>query len=1217
MMTTAVVGSATFTVTVANKNPVVSAPNGNQSISEGDTVSFSNLATFTDAGFDNPANPNPAVPPNITDPLHESFTYDVNWGDGTGAVTGASVADINGGPGTPSSGTIGGSHTYADDGTYTVTVTVHDDNGGVGSASFNVTVANKNPVVATPNGNQSILEGNSVSFADLATFTDAGFDNPANPNPAVPPNITDPLHESFTYDINWGDGRDAVTGASVADINGGPGTPSSGTIAGSHTYADDGTYTVTVTVHDDNGGVGTASFTVTVANQNPVVTVPHGNQSISEGGTVSFNDLATFTDPGFDNPLNPNPASPPQINDPLHESFTYDINWGDGRDAITGASVADTNGGPGTPSTGAISASHTYADDGDYTVTVTVHDDNGGSSSASFSVHVDNVNPVVATPNGDQSILEGTAVNFSNLATFTDAGFDNPANPNAAVPPNITDPLHESFTYDIDWGDGRDAITGASIADTNGSPGVPSSGTIAGSHTYADDGTYKVTITVHDDNGGVGTSSFLVKVTNQNPVVMAPNGNQSILEGDTVSFTNLATFTDAGFDNPNNNNPFLPPAVGDPKAETFTYDVNWGDGRDAVTGASIADTNGSPGVPSSGTIAGSHTYADNGDYTVTVTVHDDNGGVGVTTFKVHVDNVEPTLTGTTGLQVNEGSSFTLNGLGVGVTDPGFDNPLNTQDPSNGGQVAETLSAMSINWGDGTATEPLSLAEFQAQPFMGPTTATFPGASHTYADNGTYTVSVTIKDDDMTSFVTRTFTIQVNNVVPTLTTVSDQPGMNQTLHESDNLPIINLGTITDPGFNNPQNPLSPPNGSTEVFRYFVDWGDGTTASTGDATIDNIGSVGIPTAASFDGSHVYADDGTYTVHVRVADDDMTAYTNAAAFANGTNGVDYVERTFTVTVTNVNPAFIPVDATHPFSGTDVNIKGDTTIHGSYHDPGFDNLNNQNQPLPGQTNITDINHESFTRVIDWGDGTVDAIHDYAAGHIGNNPIVITVTGPGVNQTLNVNNFGADSTAVLRLVSHQDVTQVGGQLYTFKIDWGNGTIQEFQLSLKSPTFPTTEAETLGHPTQPPQHAEASDNDGGRRHAHQWRRQYRYGWFVRHCAQLHRSARSAARVGPDSDLGHDYRRQQRAGNGKHRSEESGHHIDQYSDRYHATGAAARFCPPATAAGAARSKYQRGPEPGNDNGAGDAERIDGDLRPVLGAGRYFAGRQGNGALSAAG
>jgi len=40
--------------------------------------------------------------------------------------------------------------------------------------------------------------------------------------------------------VDWGDGRDALSGVSIADINGGPGTPSSGTIAGSHTYADDG-----------------------------------------------------------------------------------------------------------------------------------------------------------------------------------------------------------------------------------------------------------------------------------------------------------------------------------------------------------------------------------------------------------------------------------------------------------------------------------------------------------------------------------------------------------------------------------------------------------------------------------------------------------------------------------------------------------------------------------------------------------------------------------------------------------------------------------------------------------------------------------------------------------------------------------------------------------------------------------------------------------------
>ena len=52
--------------------------------------------------------------------------------------------------------------------------------------------------------------------------------------------------------------------------------------------------------------------------------------------------------------------------------------------------------------------------------------------------------------------------------------------------PDIADPKHESFTYDVDWGDGRDAITGL-VADINGGPGVLSTGTIGGTHVYADE----------------------------------------------------------------------------------------------------------------------------------------------------------------------------------------------------------------------------------------------------------------------------------------------------------------------------------------------------------------------------------------------------------------------------------------------------------------------------------------------------------------------------------------------------------------------------------------------------------------------------------------------------------------------------------------------------------------------------------------------------------
>ncbi len=961
------VGTSSFFVTVGTQNPVVLTPHGNQNILEGDTVSFANLATFTDAGFDNPLNTNPFLPPAVGDPLAESFTYDIDWGDGRDAITGMSIADLNGGPGTPSSGTIAGSHTYADDGKYQVTVTVHDDNGGVGTSSFFVTVGTQNPVVLTPHGNQNILEGDTVSFANLATFTDAGFDNPLNTNPFLPPAVGDPLAESFTYDIDWGDGRDAITGMSIADLNGGPGTPSSGTIAGSHTYADDGKYQVTVTVHDDNGGVGTSSFFVTVGTQNPVVLTPHGNQNILEGDTVSFANLATFTDAGFDNPLNTNPFLPPAVGDPLAESFTYDIDWGDGRDAITGMSIADLNGGPGTPSSGTIAGSHTYADDGKYQVTVTVHDDNGGVGTSSFFVTVGTQNPVVLTPHGNQNILEGDTVSFANLATFTDAGFDNPLNTNPFLPPAVGDPLAESFTYDIDWGDGRDAITGMSIADLNGGPGTPSSGTIAGSHTYADDGKYQVTVTVHDDNGGVGTSSFFVTVGTQNPVVLTPHGNQNILEGDTVSFANLATFTDAGFDNPLNTNPFLPPAVGDPLAESFTYDIDWGDGRDAITGMSIADLNGGPGTPSSGTIAGSHTYADDGKYQVTVTVHDDNGGVGTSSFFVTVGNVAPSLTDTSPANtVAEGTAFVLSNLGgplpnmgVGLADPGFDNLANpnpAMPPGITDPLHETFTGYTIDWGDGTADTPVSIVMRTSGSPGVPTTALFDHAPHTYADNGVYTVRIRVADDNMSGnftsgtngvdYIDLQFTITVTNVAPTLAMPAPSAA-----NINENGSVNFTVSFSDPGFDNPANDNTPPNGGevAETFTYDIDWGDGRHTVANVIVNATPGGVGVPSEGSFGESHIYADDGNYTVTVKIHDDD--------------DGVD--SRTFIVSVHNTNPVVVT-----PLNGDDVNTQGITRIRFAFSDLGFDNPANPTPPPNG-----DQFQESFTYVVNWGDGTIDTI--------------------------------------------------------------------------------------------------------------------------------------------------------------------------------------------------------------------------------------------------
>jgi hypothetical protein len=315
----------------------------------------------------------------------------------------------------------------------------------------------------------------------------------------------------------------------------------------------------------------------------------------------------------------------------------------------------------------------------------------------------------------------------------------------------------------------------------------------------------------------------------------------------------------------------------------------------------------------------------------------------------------------------------------------------------------------------------------------------------------YTVKVTLQDDDG-PVVERTFTITVHNVVPNLAVVPHQspPGTPEPgqLDESENLVVIDLGTVTDQGFNNPNNPLAQPGGSVEEFTFWINWGDGTTSIVGDATIDDIGSVGDLTNASFNGSHVYADDGTYTVTVRVADDDMSAN-----FTSGIAGVAFVEKTFLVTVTNTNPSFIPVAPGGPaFQGDDISASGITTIRVNFTDPGFDNLANPNPDEP--PNITDTRHESFTHLLDWGDGTIDAIHTYPDSGV--YTVTVKVTGPGGTQSFTFNDFNSNLQPVLTLVSGQSLNDPGvvPQTYTYEISWGDGVVQTVQLQLRLPGNP-------------------------------------------------------------------------------------------------------------------------------------------------------------------
>jgi len=367
-----------FTVTVLNVAPSVNA-GGDQTVDEGDTVSFS--GSFTDPGAD-------------------THTIEWDFGDGSPVV----------------SGSLNPIHVYADNGVYSVMLTVTDDDGGVGQDTMVVTVNNVSPSVdAGPD--QTMNEGDAASLS--GDFTDPGYD---------------------THTIEWdfGDGSPVV----------------SGTLSPTHVYVDDGVYTATLTVTDDDGGVGVDTLTITVYNVAPSVDAGI-DQTADEGDTVVFS--GSFTDPG------------------IADTHTYSWDFGDGQ------TTSDT-----------LTPTHEYGDNGVYTVTLTVTDDDGGVGVDTLTVTVANVAPTVTLtsdqPNPQFVLPSVHEITF--VAGFTDPGWLD--------------------THMVSWDFGDGTVGPGTVAEENDAP--DSTGSSTASHTYSSTGTYTVTVTFIDDDGGSGSDTYVVRV---------------------------------------------------------------------------------------------------------------------------------------------------------------------------------------------------------------------------------------------------------------------------------------------------------------------------------------------------------------------------------------------------------------------------------------------------------------------------------------------------------------------------------------------------------------------------------------------------------------------------------------------------------------------------------------------------------------------------------
>ena len=234
-----------------------------------------------------------------------------------------------------------------------------------------------------------------------------------------------------------------------------------------HVYASAGTFDVTLTVTDDGGATDTQTTTATITAQPlPPIADAGGPYSTIVGSPVSFDGNGS--------------------SDPDGSIVTYAWSFGDGGTAVGAAPT------------------HTYSVDGSFTVTLTVTDSDGLTSSDTASASVSpaggNALPV-ARVNGPYTGTEGTDVQFSSSGSADSDG--------------------TIATYAWDFGDG-----------TTSSAANPA-------HAYVAAGTYTVTLTVTDDAGDSAedstTAAIEAVVVNVPPGAEA-GGPYSGFVGDAISF---------------------------------------------------------------------------------------------------------------------------------------------------------------------------------------------------------------------------------------------------------------------------------------------------------------------------------------------------------------------------------------------------------------------------------------------------------------------------------------------------------------------------------------------------------------------------------------------------------------------------------------------------------------------------------------------------------
>lgn len=497
--------------------------------------------------------------------------------------------------------------------------------------------------------------------------------------------------------------------------------------SGSYAYSTAGTYTVSLAVASINGCKDTASSTVVVYD---TPDVDFAATSVCSGDTTQFTNMSTggsgtigytwdFGDGSTSSLMSPSHAYTTSgkytvtlsvsgdggctstqtkvvevYTQPTVSVSTSDVCIGETSNFVattTGASTYKWSFGDGNVS-GAQSPNHVYASTGTYGVSLTVMSANGCTSANSTSVEVYSLPSAGFTTS---NVCLGKATSFTNTSTATSG----------------------TLTYSWDFGDG---LTSSSTSPT---------------HTYAKAGTYTVILVAHA-NGCSSTASKTVTVNGQ-PDALFTTGDVCL--GEPSQFANIsngATSYSWDFGDGNSSSVYAPSHTYS-SSGTYTVELTassasgcsgtWSQkvsvsalpkadfsASDECEGETVSFTNNSSsgdyhwafgdGAVSEATNP-SHGYKNSGNYSVSLEVEDGNGCANSTTQTVTIfDAPNASFTALSGCE-GSGLQFT-----------------NTTSPATGN---------TYSWTFGDASSSSSVAN----------------PSHTYASDGSYTVTLSVVNAD--------------------------------------------------------------------------------------------------------------------------------------------------------------------------------------------------------------------------------------------------------------------------------------------------------------------------------------------------------------------------------------------------------------------------------------------------------------------------------------